>query len=187
MKKIVKFINYPGPREIEADGVDIIERKVEIYSNDTFENVKIKILEAFGKTEADTRGKIFLQQQIEIRDLDSMQYKHKKLFTLGAFDLAEPIEVHFVRVPILFLLYTSSKKTKRRVLHIDPNTKMSEIKNLVIKKFGILDGIKIILVHQGYELPDDKCLLDFKKFDPAHSIKVVALIVKDEEIPPSLE
>ncbi|MHA1791333.1 MAG: hypothetical protein ACTSVI_01730 [Promethearchaeota archaeon] len=179
MKKTVEFINFPGPRELEADKAGVIEKLVELDTNDTFHDVKSKILDAFGKTEKDTFGKVFLQQSIEIRDLDSTQYKDKKFFEVGAFDFNDPIEVHFKRVPVLFLLYTSSKKTKRKVLHIDPKQKISDVESLVKRKFGILESVNVDLVHQGFKLDESKTLNDFSKFDPAHSIKVVARILEE--------
>ncbi|MHA1997568.1 MAG: hypothetical protein ACTSU9_05570, partial [Promethearchaeota archaeon] len=173
MKKKITLVNFPGPRELEADDAGMIQRTVELESNDTFADVKQKLLEVFKKTVKDTLGKIYLQQMIEIRDLDSTQYKDKKFFELGAFDTDEAIEVHFKRVPVLFLLYTSSKKTKRKVLHIDPSDPVSKVEELVKRKFGILNDLEIDFVHQGFKMPDDKSLNDFVKFDPAHSIKVI--------------
>lgn len=181
MKKTLTVVNFPGPREIEADDVGMIQKKVNIDSNDTFQDVKKKVLQAFGKSESDTFGKVYLQQMIEIRDLDSTQYKDKKFFELGVFDHSEAIEVHFKRVPVLFLLYTSSKKTKRKVLHVDPKKNIKDVKPLVKRKFGILDTLNIDLVHQGFLLLSDKSLNDFKKFDPAHSIKVIVHILDTEK------
>lgn len=180
MTMTITFFNYPGAKESPKDGMAMVEKVVEIDGNATFEEVRDKLMESFGVTEEQTFGKVYLQQLIEIRELPKTKDNFKKFLVHGAFDLSDPIEVHFKRVPLLFLLYTSSKKTKRKVMHIDPGELVKNVKERVLKKFSIRPGINIELVHQGFRLPDDKPILSFKKFDPAHSLKVVAQIVEDE-------
>jgi hypothetical protein len=56
---------------IAEDNVE--EKRIQIDAGDSFNIVKKKILQNFGKKEEDTLGKVYVKQQIEIRDLDSMQ------------------------------------------------------------------------------------------------------------------
>ncbi|MFX0101538.1 MAG: hypothetical protein ACFFCS_18325 [Candidatus Hodarchaeota archaeon] len=173
MGKKIRFVN------IETD--DILGKKVEIEVNDTFHDVKKKLLETFEKKEKDTLGKVFLKQQIEIRDLDSAQYKDKKFLSFGAFDTEEPIEVHFKRVPILFFLFTNMKKTRRHVLLVDPSQNIRAIEDKTKEKFGLKKDLEIQFVHQGFLMPDTKNVKDFKSFDPAHSIVIVPCIFAERE------
>ncbi|MFX0098185.1 MAG: hypothetical protein ACFFCS_01295 [Candidatus Hodarchaeota archaeon] len=184
MKKMFAMINYSTPEEDFLTDKGLVEKKICIDTSDTFGDVKVKILEAFGNPE--TLGKIYLQQQIEIRDLDSTQYKDKKFCAMSTFIPETPIEVHFRRVPILFLLFTSSEKPRRHLLHIDPTMKIAKVEKYVKKEFQIIEGVEIELVHQGYQLIHEKCLNDFNKFDPAHSIQIIPHICKDEEDKPPL-
>ena len=181
MTKFLRFINYPGPDERKGSEGVVREKLVELDSHDTFHEVKEKLLNAFGITEADTFGKVYLQQAIEIRDLDSIQYKDKRFFGIGAFDEKDPIEAHFKRVPVLFLLYTTMKKTRRHVLHIDPAKKIESLEPRIKERFDILPDLDIRLVHQGFLMGKDKTLNDFRHFDPAHSIKIIVDFLEQKE------
>lgn len=158
----------------------IIERTVEIEGNDTFAQVKEKVMDAFGKEEQDTYGKVFLQQQIEIRDLDSVHYKDKRFGEISNFSNTESMEVHFKNVPILFLLFTNDKKTLRHVLHVNPSENIKKVEDMVTEAFGLRDDIDLDFIHQGFLMVDTKELKDFENFDPAHSIVVIPRIFDDE-------
>jgi hypothetical protein len=154
---------------------------VDIEVNDTFKEVKKKVLKTFGKSEKDTLGKVYLKQQIEIRDLDSVQYKDKKFLSITVFDVDQPIEVHFKMVPVLFFLFTNMKKTRRHVLLVDPSENIRAVEEKVKDKFGLMKDIDIQFVHQGFVMPDTKSFRDFKTFDPAHSIVIVPNIFSEME------
>lgn len=185
MKKLFAFINYSTPEENEFTDKGLIERKIPIETHDTFEDVKKKLLDAFGNPE--TLGKVYLQQQIEIRDLNSFQYKDKKFCTTSTFVHDMPIEVHFKKVPILFLIFTSSEKPKQRLLHVDPSRSIRDIEQWVKEEFQLRDNIDIELIHQSFLLPHSKCINDLSKFDPAHSIQIIPQIFKEKKIPPILQ
>ncbi|MHA1680553.1 MAG: hypothetical protein ACTSUE_06055 [Promethearchaeota archaeon] len=163
----------------ETDG-EIGSAILEIDNSDTFADVKKKVMDAFGKTDADTLGKVFLQQQIEIRDLDSVHYKSKRLLEISTFSDKDKIEVHFKNVPILFLLFTNDKKTLRKVLHVNPSENIRKVEDMVTETFGLRDDIELDFVHQSYLMTDTKKLSEFENFDPAHSIVVIPRIFRDE-------
>ncbi|MHA1848789.1 MAG: hypothetical protein ACTSXU_14195 [Promethearchaeota archaeon] len=175
MTKSIRFFVIKG-----KEPKSITERTIEIDPQDRMIDVKDKVMKAFGKKDSDTFGKVYLQQNIEVRDLDCEQYKEKRFLSIGAFEITEPIEVHFERVPILFLLFSNDKKTHRRVLHVNPNQKIQDLEDMVKDRFGIRDEIEIDLVHQGFLMLKDKRLKDFINFDPAHSIVIIPRIFKDE-------
>lgn len=180
MGKPIEFVNYPGHRELEADGAGVLSHVIVVESSDTYADVKRKIMDAFKMKEGDTFGKVYLQQQLEIHDVDSMLFKDRKFLSVGAFDERDPIEVHFKRVPVLFLLFTPNKKTRRKVLHVDPHQGLNSMLGFIKEKFDLLPNIDIQLVHQGLYLPAEKRIVDFKNFDPAHCIKVLPNIFKEQ-------
>ncbi|GAB4328558.1 MAG: hypothetical protein Kow0069_35780 [Promethearchaeota archaeon] len=167
------------------------EREIEIDTKWSYGQVLQAVLEAYDVKERPK--KVFIHQGEEIRDLTrdlpsrvpgckstlEEQFNYSK-----RIDLSEEVEVHFAHVPIIFQLTYHSiygHRTIKKVLHLDPSITMNELREKVREEFGILDGLTINFVHQGFMCGrgcEDPTLEELD-LDPRHVVVVTVDILKD--------